>query len=183
METFRNVGFVYSLFLSAFFLLFVCFRATNAQDYRSATAVLSRLLHAVPQVCKTGQWHASWFAVSMLTTDKLQAGDAFVPGSHSYDVVLSCAGFGKRCQYYFIWALSEAGINAAGFGFNGFADQEKTVAKFDRYRNADMYQVHSCSVMLQLSSLQTNDMQSSSGFKLACQPTQWQRCIAAVLCR
>jgi hypothetical protein len=45
-------------------------------------------------------------------------------------------GFGKRCQYYFIWGLSEAGINAMGFGFNGFAGNK---AKFDRYTNTEVF--------------------------------------------
>eukprot|EP00892_Ulva_mutabilis_P010068 jgi/Ulvmu1/7433/UM036_0094.1 len=49
---------------------------------------------------------------------------------------------GKRCQYYFIWGLSEAGLNAAGFGFNGFAGPDKKQGPlFDRYQNADPYQM------------------------------------------
>lgn len=52
-----------------------------------------------------------------------------------------CAGIWKRCQYYFIWSLSEAGLNAAGFGFNGFADSDKREPKFDKFKNADPYMV------------------------------------------
>jgi lysophospholipid acyltransferase len=54
------------------------------------------------------------------------------------------AGFARRCQYYFIWFLSEAGINAQGYGFNGFADSEGKVPLFDRYNNADFAKVESC---------------------------------------
>ena len=62
------------------------------------------------------------------------------PGTFGH-VSLRGAGMGKRCQYYFIWGLSEASINAAGFGFNGYKDAEKTQPKFDRYRNTQVYQV------------------------------------------
>ena len=53
----------------------------------------------------------------------------------------TCAGIGKRAQYYFIWGLSEAGINIAGFGFNGFKDADKKQPRFDRYRNTQVVQV------------------------------------------
>lgn len=50
------------------------------------------------------------------------------------------AAVGKRCQYYFIWGISEAGLNASGLGFNGFSDTGNQ-PRFDRYKNADPFQV------------------------------------------
>jgi lysophospholipid acyltransferase len=54
------------------------------------------------------------------------------------------AGFAKRCQYYFIWFLSEAGIIAQGYGFNGFQDSEGKVPLFNRYSNAELVKVETC---------------------------------------
>lgn len=51
------------------------------------------------------------------------------------------AAVGKRCQYYFIWGISEASLNAAGLGFSGFSDSENKQPRFDRYKNANPYQV------------------------------------------
>jgi hypothetical protein len=53
------------------------------------------------------------------------------------------AGFGKRCQYYFIWGLSEAGINASGFGFSGYKGDKP---KFDRYTNTEVFKVRCAQV-------------------------------------
>jgi lysophospholipid acyltransferase len=54
------------------------------------------------------------------------------------------AGFAKRCQYYFIWFLSEAGIIAQGYGFNGLQDSEGKVPLFNRYNNAELVKVETC---------------------------------------
>lgn len=53
-------------------------------------------------------------------------------------------GFGKRCQYYFVWALSEGSLNASGFGFNGFEDAEKRHPRFDKFLNTDIIKVETC---------------------------------------
>lgn len=73
-------------------------------------------------------------------------------GFEAYFAVLDdpCrAALSKRCSYYFIWALSEAGLNAAGFGFNGFKDGQEgkqMEALYDRYTNAEIYAVRTARV-------------------------------------
>jgi hypothetical protein len=71
----------------------------------------------------------------------LSAASPLAMNMHLHQSSPPTVGFAKRCQYYFIWGISEAAMNASGFGFNGFKDPEKKVAKFDRYMNADILSV------------------------------------------
>lgn len=51
------------------------------------------------------------------------------------------AGISKRAQFFIVWALSEAALNISGFGLNGYKDAEEKIAKYDRYRNTNMFKV------------------------------------------
>lgn len=50
-------------------------------------------------------------------------------------------GFAFRMKFYFVWALSEANLTLAGFGFNGWRDESHTEAKFDRHTNGRPLQI------------------------------------------
>lgn len=46
-----------------------------------------------------------------------------------------CIGLVFRMKFYFVWTLSDANLTLAGFGFNGWEDEARQVAKWDRQTN------------------------------------------------
>ena len=56
----------------------------------------------------------------------------------AYAMLMAMIG---RLKFYTVWTFSEAGLNASGFGFNGFTDGKLRSPKFDRYINSYIWQV------------------------------------------
>lgn len=106
------------------------------------------LRHALLAVARNGATAAACVAAYAFLATYFPPAGLAAPAvwrmSYGWRVVHALlTGMGVRAKFYFVWSMSEASLNAAGFGFSGFSDAEKQVPTFNRYMNTDIMKVWS----------------------------------------